>query len=143
MDSAKKMSEPVLDHVGIAVETIREARRLYEGLGLSVEGIEEVIEQGVKVAFLPVGETRLELLEPIDAESPVARHLERRGAGLHHICIRVEDIRGAMQSLAADGHRLLSDEPQTGADGCLVCFVHPETAGGVLLELSQHVEEAD
>jgi methylmalonyl-CoA/ethylmalonyl-CoA epimerase len=131
------MTEPVLDHVGIAVETIRDARRLYEALGLGVEGIEEVIEQGVKVAFLPVGDTRIELLEPIDAESPIARHLERRGAGLHHICIRVEDIRAAMRRLAAEGYRLLSDEPQRGAEGCLVCFVHPRTAGGVLLELSQ------
>ena len=134
------MNEPVLDHVGIAVEAIRDARRLYEALGLDVEGIEEVIEQGVKVAFLPIGDTRIELLEPTDAESPIARHLERRGAGLHHICIRVEDIRAAMRRLVAGGYRLLSAEPQRGAEGCLVCFVHPRTAGGVLLELSQRDE---
>jgi methylmalonyl-CoA/ethylmalonyl-CoA epimerase len=134
------MTEPVLDHVGIAVETIRGARRLYEALGLRVEGFEEIIEQGVKLAFLPVGETRIELLEPIDAESPIARHLERRGAGLHHICLRVEDIRAAMQRLAEEGYRLLTDEPQIGADGCLICFVHPKTSGGVLLELSQRSE---
>jgi methylmalonyl-CoA epimerase len=129
--------------VGIAVDTIREARRVYEALGLRVEGIEEVIEQGVKVAFLPAGGARIELLEPIDAESPIARHLERRGAGLHHISFRVEDIRAAMKRLADEGYRLLSDEPRPGADGCLVCFVHPKTAGGVLLELSQRNEVGD
>jgi methylmalonyl-CoA/ethylmalonyl-CoA epimerase len=126
-----------LDHVGIAVESIRDAREVYEAMGLELEGIEEVIEQGVKVGFLPVGDTRLELLEPTAPESPVARHLERRGPGLHHLCIGVTDIRTAMADLAARGFRLLSDEPQRGAHGCLVCFVHPKTAGGVLIELSQ------
>jgi methylmalonyl-CoA/ethylmalonyl-CoA epimerase len=134
---AEPESRPWLDHVGIAVESIRDAREVYEAMGLALEGIEEVIEQGVKVGFLPVGETRLELLEPTAPESPVARHLERRGPGLHHLCIGVSDIRAAMADLAERGFRLLSDEPQRGAHGCLVCFVHPKTAGGVLIELSQ------
>lgn len=129
------MSE--LDHIGIAVESIAERAGLYEALGLQVEGVEEVPEQGVRVAFLPIGDTRLELLEPTGPESPVARHLARRGPGLHHICLRVPDIRAAMARLVEEGCQLLSEEPQLGADGCLVCFVHPKSTGGVLLELSQ------
>ena len=131
---------PTLDHVGIAVESIRAAREVYEAVGLRLEGIEEVIEQGVKVGFLPVGDTRLELLEPTAPESPVARHLERRGPGLHHICVGVDDIRAAMADLTERGYQLLSAEPQQGADGCLVCFVHPKSASGVLIELSQKVD---
>jgi methylmalonyl-CoA/ethylmalonyl-CoA epimerase len=128
---------PVLDHIGVAVQSIDSGAAVYEIVGIEVEGTEEVPEQGVRVAFLPVGETRIELLEPIGEDSPVAHHLERRGAGLHHICFRVSDIRSAMARLSAEGYDLLSDEPQQGADGCLVCFVHPKSAGGVLIELSQ------
>jgi methylmalonyl-CoA/ethylmalonyl-CoA epimerase len=131
------MAKPVLDHLGIAVESLAEGVRFYEALGLELEGIEEVAEQGVRVGFLPVGESRIELLEPTGESSPIARHLERRGPGLHHVCLRVDDIRGAMDALAGQGYRLLSDEPQAGAHGCLVCFVHPKSTGGVLLELSQ------
>lgn len=128
---------PVLDHIGIAVESIAEGRRLYEALGLAVEGEEEVSAQGVRVAFLPVGDGRLELLEPMTPDSPIARHLEKRGPGLHHICLRVEDIRRSMADLRERGFELLSEEPQPGAHGCLVAFVHPRSTGGVLLELSQ------
>ncbi len=130
---------PVLDHIGIAVASIEAGLAIYEDLGLVVEGIEEVADQRVRVAFLSVGDGRIELLEPTDASSPIARHLERRGPGLHHICLRVTDIRAVMTQLAAAGHRLLSEEPQPGAHGCLVCFVHPKSAGGVLLELSELV----
>jgi methylmalonyl-CoA/ethylmalonyl-CoA epimerase len=130
----------VLDHIGIAVDSIEEQLGFYEALGLAAEGFEEVEEQGVRVAFLPVGDSRLELLEATGPSSPIARHLERRGPGLHHVCLRVEDIREAMDSLSANGYRLLSDEPQPGAHGCLVCFVHPKSSGGVLLELSQKIE---
>ncbi len=108
-----------------------------------MEGYDEVPEQGVRVAFLPVGDSRLELLEPTGPTTPIARHLERRGPGLHHICLRVPDIRAAMVRLADQGHTLLSEEPQIGAHGCLVCFVHPKSAGGVLLELSQAAGEAE
>jgi methylmalonyl-CoA/ethylmalonyl-CoA epimerase len=131
------MAEPMLDHLGIAVTSLDEGVRFYEALGLELEGVEEVTEQGVRVGFLPVGDTRLELLEPTGEETPIAKHLERRGPGLHHICLRVDDIRSAMASLAEQGYRLLSDEPQVGAHDCLVCFVHPKSTGGVLLELSQ------
>lgn len=131
-----------LDHIGIAVDSIAAASGFYRALGLELEGEEEVAEQGVRVGFLPLGTTRLELLEPTGPESPIARHLERRGPGLHHICIAVADIRSAMARLAGEGHRLLSDEPQAGAHGCLVCFVHPKSAGGVLVELSQRLADA-
>jgi methylmalonyl-CoA/ethylmalonyl-CoA epimerase len=131
--------KPVLDHIGIAVESINSGLAIYKALGIDVEGVEEVEDQKVRVAFLPVGDTRIELLEPTHDTSPIARHLERRGAGLHHICLRVPDIRAAMAQLSEEGYRLLSEEPFEGADGCLVCFVHPKSAGGVLIELSQTV----
>lgn len=131
------MTRPTLDHIGIAVESLAQGVEFYEALGLELEGIEEVAEQGVKVGFLPVGEPRIELLEPMGETSPIAKHLERRGPGLHHICVRVGDVRAAMAGLVERGYRLLSDEPQPGAHGCLVCFVHPKSTGGVLLELSQ------
>ena len=134
------MDPTVLDHIGIAVESIDDGLDIYEALGLEVEAIEVVPEQGVRVAFLPVGDSRLELLEPTGPDSPIARHLERRGQGLHHICLRVPDIRAAMATLAEQGRTLLSEEPQPGANGCLVCFVHPKSTGGVLLELSQRAE---
>lgn len=131
------IERPVLDHIGIAVESIDSGLAVYRALGIEVEGVEEVAEQKVRVAFLPVGDTRIELLEPTDISSPIARHLERRGAGLHHICFSVPDIRAAMTQLSEEGYRLLSEEPLQGAHDCLVCFVHPKSAGGVLIELSQ------
>jgi methylmalonyl-CoA/ethylmalonyl-CoA epimerase len=129
--------KPTLDHIGIAVESLADGRRFYEALGLEVGGEEVVAEQEVQVAFLDVGDSRLELLEPTSASSPIAKHLEKRGAGLHHICLRVADIRRAMNDLRTAGYVLLSEEPQQGAHGCQVCFVHPRSAGGVLVELSQ------
>jgi methylmalonyl-CoA/ethylmalonyl-CoA epimerase len=131
---------PVLDHIGIAVESLDTGLALYRTLGIEVEGVEEVADQGVRVAFLPVGDTRIELLEPTDESSPVARHLERRGPGLHHICLGVTDIRAAMARLSSEGYRLLSEEPLTGAHDCLVCFVHPKSTGGVLIELSEKMQ---
>jgi methylmalonyl-CoA/ethylmalonyl-CoA epimerase len=136
------MDPTVLDHIGIAVESIDDRLGMYEALGLEVEAIEVVPEQGVRVAFLPVGDSRLELLEPTGPDTPIARHLERRGPGLHHICLRVPDIIAAMENLSEQGRTLLSEEPQRGANGCLVCFVHPKSTGGVLLELSQPAAEA-
>ena len=131
------MSEMTLDHVGIAVASLDEGLAFYRALGLELAGTEEVPSQKVRVAVLPVGETRFELLEPTAPDSPIAVHLDKRGPGLHHLCVRVPDIRAAMRDLAAQGFRLLSAEPQQGAHGCLVCFVHPKSAGGVLLGLSQ------
>ena len=134
---------PILDHIGIAVESIDAGLSIYRALGIEVEGIEEVAEQGVRVAFLPVGDPRIELLEPLDDDSPIARHLDRRGPGLHHICFRVPDIREVMARLKENGFRLLSDEPLKGAHDCLVCFVHPKSAGGVLIEISESLTSSE
>ncbi len=127
----------VLDHIGLAVRSIEERLPLYRALGLESEGGEEVPEQGVRVAFLPVEGTRIELLEPTTSDSPIARFIERRGEGIHHLCFRVDDIRAAMAVLREQGYEPLSDEPQRGAHGALVCFLHPRSAGGVLIELRQ------
>ena len=129
----------ILDHIGIAVDAIAESSRFYEALGLEVGSVEEVPEQEVRVAFLTVGDSRLELLEATESSSAIARHLDRRGPGLHHICLRVPDIRATMKDLEEQGYRLLTREPQRGAHDCLVCFVHPKSAGGVLIELSEAV----
>jgi methylmalonyl-CoA/ethylmalonyl-CoA epimerase len=130
-----------LDHIGIAVESIDERLDFYKVLGLEVDGFDEVPDQGVRVAFLPVGDSRLELLEPTGPDSPIARHLERRGPGMHHICFQVPDIHRSMARLADAGYRLLTNKPQHGAHGHLVCFIHPSSTGGVLVELSQPVTE--
>jgi methylmalonyl-CoA/ethylmalonyl-CoA epimerase len=129
----------VIDHIGIAVRSLDERMPLYRALGLEPAGYEEVPGQGVRVAFLPVEGTRLELLEPSTISSPIARFLEKRGEGLHHLAFAVEDIREAMTALRERGFRLLSEAPQEGAHGSLVCFVHPASAGGVLIELCQEV----
>ncbi len=126
-----------LDHIGIAVASVEAGAAVYRALGLQLEGVEEVASQKVKVGFLPLGDTRLELLEPTSPESPIAKHMEKRGPGLHHLCIQVDDIRAAMAKLSAEGFQLLSSEPQPGAHGCLVCFLHPKSANGVLVELSE------
>jgi methylmalonyl-CoA/ethylmalonyl-CoA epimerase len=137
------MSRPLLDHIGIAVRSIAEGAKLYGVLGLELTGVEEVREQGVRVGFLAVGQTRIELLEPLDESSPIARHLERRGPGVHHLCLGVADIRAAMAQLADAGYDLLSSKPQAGAHGRQVCFVHPRSASGVLIELSQPPDDRE
>jgi methylmalonyl-CoA/ethylmalonyl-CoA epimerase len=137
------MSDRTLDHIGIAVSSLETGAGFWEALGLSLTGCEEVPEQQVRVGFIEAGGTRIELLEATSPGSPIARHLEKRGPGLHHLCLRVTDIRSTMERLKAAGYRLLTDEPQPGAHGCQVCFVHPKSAGGVLLELSQPVRVAE
>lgn len=126
-----------LDHIGIAVRSIEEALGVYRALGLEVARRERVESQGVVTAFLPVGESRLELLEPTSADSPVGRFLARRGPGLHHVCLSVPDIEAALEELARRGFRLLNRQPVAGADGKRVAFLHPEAGQGVLLELSE------
>ena len=126
-----------VDHIGIAVPSIEEGRKLYEAMGLKVEAIEEVPQEGVRVALIPVGETRIELLEPTHAESPIAKFLAKRGPGLHHVCLASDELRMDDAVLRAAGVQLLRQEPSRGAGGCWVQFVHPKSAGGVLLELSQ------
>lgn len=126
-----------LDHVGIAVTSIAEARGFYEALGLAIDHVEEVPQEGVRVAMIVVGGTRIELLEPTRDDSPVARFLAKRGPGIHHLCFASNDVAGDDAKLRAAGAELLRPEPTRGAGGCWVQFVHPKSAGGVLVELSQ------
>jgi methylmalonyl-CoA/ethylmalonyl-CoA epimerase len=126
-----------LDHIGIAVGSLERRLAFYRALGLEAEAVEEVPSEKLRVAFLPIEGTSIELLEPTAPESPVAAFIAKRGEGLHHICFRVADIRAAMAELRANGFELLADEPRRGAHGSLVCFIHPRSAGGVLVELSQ------
>ena len=126
-----------LHHIGVAVRSLQERAGLYRALGLEVAGSEEVPTEMVRVALLPVGDTRIELLEATSPESPVARFIAGHGEGVHHICLEVDDLRATMAQLAARGFRLISEEPRPGAHGTQVCFVHPKSAGGVLIELCQ------
>src|ERR671938_2196985 len=131
-----------IEHIGIATPKIEDALAFWrDALGLEVVHFEEVAEQGVRVAMLPVGEPRIELLEPTGPDSPVAKFLEKRGPGIHHVAVRVADIRAALARLKAEGARLIDEEPRVGAGGCLVAFVHPAASGGVLLELVQPTDE--
>lgn len=127
-----------IDHIGIAVKSIEEALRFYvEALGLRLSRIEAVEEQKVRAALLPVGESRIELLEATSDDSPIARFMAKRGEGIHHICFEVEDLRAALAELKRRGVKLVDEEPRVGAEGKLVAFVHPSAAGGVLIELNQ------
>jgi LAO/AO transport system kinase len=125
-----------IDHLGIAVSSIDAALRLYESLGLAAAHRETVAGEKVHVAMLPAGDSRIELLEAAAPDSPIAKFVEKRGPGLHHIALRVPDLAGAAERLKASGARLLN-EPRTGAGGHLYVFVHPASTGGVLLELIQ------
>ena len=128
-----------LDHIGIATRQIDQAMGLWrDTLGLALDHTEEVPEQGVRVGMLAIGETHVELLEPLNEDSPVGRFLDKRGPGIHHIAIRVDDIRAELNKLKTKGARLIDEEPRIGAGGCLVAFVHPASTGGVLLELVEH-----
>jgi methylmalonyl-CoA/ethylmalonyl-CoA epimerase len=127
-----------IDHIGIATNGIEEAASVYrDALGLSIAETEEVASQKVRVAMLPVGESRIELLEPTTDDSPISKFLARRGPGVHHVAFNVPDIRAALADLKAKGTRLIDEEPRPGAGGCLVAFIHPSSTGGVLLELVQ------
>jgi methylmalonyl-CoA/ethylmalonyl-CoA epimerase len=130
-----------IEHIGIATRGLDEAVRFWrDALGLEVVDTEEVEEQRVRVAMLPVGESRVELLEPTSEDSPVAKFLEKRGPGIHHIAVRVDDIRAKLAELKEKGARLIDETPRIGAGGCLVAFIHPQSAGGVLLELVQNMD---
>lgn len=127
---------PSIHHIAIAVNDLEAALAFYrDALGLEVSERREVPEEGVEIAFLPAGEGEIELLRPLGPDSGVARFLEKRGEGLHHICLRVEDITAAMEQLRAAGATLLSEEPRVSADGTRYIFIHPKSAHGVLLEL--------
>ena len=128
-----------VDHIGIATPTIDEGLAIWrDALGLEPDMTEEVAEQGVRVCMLPIGDTHVELLEPLSAESAVGRFLAKRGPGIHHIAIEVRDIQASLAELKSKGARLIDETPRVGARGCLVAFVHPSATNGVLLELVQH-----
>lgn len=127
-----------LDHIGIATRSIEEGLQVWRDvLGLQVDTTEEVTEQGVKVCMLAVGDTHVELLEPLGPDTSVGKFLAKRGPGMHHIAIEVTDIRASLAELKNKGARLIDETPRVGAGGCLVAFVHPTSINGVLLELVQ------
>ena len=130
------MNPPKLDHIGIAVKSL-DAAKIYESLGLSVDHVEAVPTQKVRTAFLSVGDSNLELLEPSSDDSPIAKFIEKRGEGIHHICFRVERIEEHLDRLKAAGYRLVNESPVPGAHGCRVAFLHPSAGNGVLIELSE------
>lgn len=131
-----------INHLGIATNGIEEALKFWEdALGLENVHTETVEDQKVRVAMLPIGETRIELLEPTSEDSPISKFLEKRGSGIHHIAVDVEDIEASLAKLKANGMRLIDETPRIGAEGCLVAFVHPSSANGVLLELTQKIED--
>jgi methylmalonyl-CoA/ethylmalonyl-CoA epimerase len=128
-----------IDHIAIATTSIEEGLGFWqEALGLTPHSAEEVAEQGVKICMLPVGDTHVELLEPLTPDSAVGKFLAKRGAGLHHIAIEVADIRESLADLKRRGARLIDETPRVGAGGSLIAFVHPSATNGVLLELVQH-----
>jgi len=124
-----------IDHIGIAVRSLAAAKAIYQKLGLSVSAEETVEQEQVKLVMVPLGESRLELLEATSEDSTIAKFVAKRGEGLHHVCLRVPDLSGAVERLKKDGVRLVSEEIKIGAGGHKYVFVHPSSAGGVLLEL--------
>jgi methylmalonyl-CoA/ethylmalonyl-CoA epimerase len=126
-----------IDHVGIAVKNLEEAMKIWEGLGLKVEEIEEVPDQKVRTAIIHVGESRIELLEPTAEDSPIAKFIAKRGEGIHHIALGVDNIEEHLAKLKEAGYRLIDEQPRIGAGGAKIAFVHPKAVTGVLLELCQ------
>jgi methylmalonyl-CoA/ethylmalonyl-CoA epimerase len=128
-----------IDHIGIAVKSLAEAVKVYEqAVGLSLAGYDEVEEQGVKVAMLNIGESRIELVEPTRPDSPIEKFMAKRGEGIHHIAVRVENIEEALARLKASGVRLIDEKPRRGAHNTRIAFVHPASTHGVLMELVEH-----
>ncbi len=127
-----------INHLGIATKGIDDALKFWsDALGLEDVHTEIVEDQKVRVAMLPIGESRIELLEPTSEDSPISKFLEKRGGGMHHIAVEVDDIEAALAKLKAQGMRLIDESPRIGAEDCLVAFVHPSSANGVLIELVQ------
>lgn len=127
-----------INHIGIAVKSLEESLPFYrDNLGMSFAGIEDVAEQKVRVAMLQVGESKIELLEPTSEDSPVARFIEKNGAGIHHIAYEVADIEAAIAKLAAEGVRMIDEKPRCGAHDTRIAFLHPKSSGSVLTELCQ------
>lgn len=126
-----------IDHVGIAVKNLEEAQKLYQDLGLNVQGTEVVESQKVQVAFIPVGDSRIELLESTAPDGNIAKFIEAKGEGIHHLALKVDNIEKALEELAAKGYQLIDKMPRVGAGGHKIAFVHPKSTKGILLELSE------
>lgn len=127
-----------LDHIGIAVKDLEESLKFYQDiLGLKCEGTEVVEEQKVKVAFLPIGDTEVELLESTDAEGPVAKFIEKKGEGIQHLAFRVENIEEAIEEMKQKGVKMIDEKPRYGAGGARIAFCHPKSTNGILVELSE------
>jgi methylmalonyl-CoA/ethylmalonyl-CoA epimerase len=127
-----------IDHIGIATRQLEEGLAVWrDALGLRIDSTEEIAEQGVRVAMLAIGETHVELLEALTPDSPVGKFLAKRGPGIHHIALEIDDIAASLKELKSKGARLIDETPRVGAGGCLVAFVHPSSTDGVLLELVQ------
>ncbi|MGI6066686.1 MAG: methylmalonyl-CoA epimerase [Bacillota bacterium] len=127
-----------IDHIGVAVKSIEEARKFWEEtMGLKVTGIEEVAEQKVKTAFLPIGESEVELLESTDPSGAIAKFIEKKGEGIQHVAFRVDNIEEALAKLKAQGVRLIDEKPRIGAGGAKIAFLHPKATFGTLVELCQ------
>lgn len=131
------MQTSQIDHIGIAVKNIEEASKLYTDLGLTIEGTEVVESQKVKVAFIGVGQSRIELLESTAPDGNIAKFIEAKGEGIHHIALKVDNVEKALEELAAKGYQLIDKAPRPGAGGHKIAFLHPKSTKGVLLELSQ------
>ena len=127
-----------VDHIGIAVKDIEQAKKFYtEFLGMKALGEEVVEEQKVKVCFIPCGDSEIELLESTSPDGPIAKHIEKKGEGIHHIALRVDNIEAAIADLMAKGVRMIDEKPRYGAGGAKIAFVHPKSTGGILLEISE------
>ena len=131
------MQTSQIDHIGIAVKNIEEAAKLYTDLGLKVEGTEVVESQKVKVAFIGIGQSRIELLESTAPDGNIAKFIEAKGEGIHHLAVKVDNIEKALEELSAKGYQLIDKTPRVGAGGHKIAFLHPKSTKGVLLELSQ------
>ena len=130
-----------IEHIGIAVNNLQSAGKIYEKLlNTTVYKVEDVLSEGVKTAFLKAGPNKIELLEASNPDSPIAKFIAKKGEGIHHVAFEVDDIRAEMERLKAEGFLLLNNEPKLGADNKLVCFVHPKSANGVLVELCEELE---
>lgn len=128
-----------IDHIGIAVKSLQEALKVYQSaVGLNVSGFDQVDEQGVRVAMLDIGESRIELLEPTRPDSPIEKFMAKRGEGIHHIAVKVENIEEALARLKTSGVRLIDETPKRGAHNTKVAFIHPASTHGVLMELVEH-----
>jgi methylmalonyl-CoA/ethylmalonyl-CoA epimerase len=132
------MNTTIIDHIGIAVNSIDESLKFWEGaLGVKCTGIETVEDQKVRTAFLPLEESEVELLEATSPDSPIAKFIEKRGEGIHHLAIRVDNLEKALAELKERGARLIDECPRKGAGGAMIAFIHPKATGGILLELSE------